>query len=220
MKNSRLILALAIALLPTMGLARPELCESAAAQAARETGVPPEVLLAITLVETGRQSGGRLRPWPWAANTEGRGQWFASQQEASQFARETLARGQNSIDLGCFQINWRWHGAQFTSPDALLDPLTSARYAARLLSDLYEELGTWERAAGAYHSRTPRFASRYRARFRQVLARNVDPAPPAVDLQVATAPRPAFPLFSGTARGASLVPVNLPATAPLFRITP
>lgn len=146
---------------------RPALCEQAALRAASESGVPADVLLAIALVETGRSIDGRMRPWPWAANAEGRGYWFTSHDDAAAFARQRLEQGRPSFDLGCFQINWRWHGHQFDRPEALLDPLTAARYAAHFLSALHAELGDWEAAAGAYHSRTPYLAKRYRARFRQ-----------------------------------------------------
>lgn len=221
MKNSRLILALLAVALASPALARPELCEAAATRAAGETGVPLDVLLAIALTETGRQHDGQLRPWPWSANTEGRGHWFANRSEAEAFLHQTLARGQNSIDLGCFQINVRWHGAQFATPEAILEPITAARYAARHLANLYDEFGSWEEAAGAYHSRTPRYNTRYRARFREMRAsldqtpRHTTPARPAP-----TTTTHAFPLFAGTASGASLVPVNLPRATPLIALRP
>lgn len=175
MKNSRLCPCLAtfmalIWLLALPASARPELCEDATQHAARETGVPVDVLAAIALTETGRRMAGQMRPWPWAGNIDGQGFWFDTREEAIDFARSNLARGRQSFDLGCFQINWRWHGEHFSSPQDLLDPLVSARYAASFLSDLYAELGDWEAAAGAYHSRTPHFANRYRARFAQLRA--------------------------------------------------
>jgi hypothetical protein len=156
--------------LPLPGLAAPEICEAASAAVARETGVPAPVMLALTLTETGRRIGGRLRPWPWAANGGGQGHWFATPDEAARYAGAQLAQGRRSFDLGCFQINWHWHGAHFARPEDLLDPMVSGRYAARLLRDLHAELGSWTAAAGAYHSRTPALAARYRARFEQILA--------------------------------------------------
>lgn len=175
MKNSRLCTALAalcaLLLLATQpAQARPELCEDAARRAASESGVPLDVLRAIALTETGRRIGGQMRPWPWAGNADGRGFWFDTPEEALAFAQQNLARGRPSFDLGCFQINWRWHGEHFTSPAAMLDPLTNARYAARFLAQLHAELGDWEAAAGAYHSRTPHLAGRYRARFARLRA--------------------------------------------------
>ncbi|HHX90355.1 MAG TPA: lytic transglycosylase domain-containing protein, partial [Paracoccus sp.] len=169
MKNSRRNRALAalvsLSLAASAAQAGSDLCENAARQAAAEAGVPADVLLAIALTETGRMRGGTVRPWPWAVNLDGRGHWFDSPAQALALAESALAAGHTGFDLGCFQINWHWHGAHFTSPRALLDPLSGARYAAAFLADLARELGSWERAAGAYHSRRPDLAARYRARF-------------------------------------------------------
>ena len=143
-------------------------CEAAIAQGARDTGVPQEVLHAISLTETGRKENGRLRPWPWAINREGQGYWFKTREEAMHFARTSLAEGRKSFDVGCFQINYRWHGHNFTSLEAMFDPVTGARYAGTFLRDLYAESGDWSRAAGSYHSRTPHFANIYRTRFDRI----------------------------------------------------
>lgn len=147
------------------------LCERAIVSGARMGGVPQEVLHAISLTETGRQQGGRLRPWPWAVNLEGQGHWFATRAEALAFARHSLAEGRRSFDVGCFQINYKYHGHNFTSLESMFEPEVGAAYAARFLGDLYRESGDWSRAAGAYHSRTPHYARIYRARFDRIHAR-------------------------------------------------
>lgn len=163
-----------------MARAAPELCEHAARQAAAETGVPLDMLLAVALAETGRARGGQMRPWPWAANTGGPGHWFETMEAADLFARAQIGAGRRNIDLGCFQINWHWHGAQFESPRALLDPLTNARYAAGYLHRLRGEFGSWEGAVGAYHSRRPEAAVRYLERVRALRA-GLTPPPTALE---------------------------------------
>ena len=45
-----------------------EICDSAALQAAKVSGVPISVLKAISLTETGRKRDGAFRPWPWTVN--------------------------------------------------------------------------------------------------------------------------------------------------------
>lgn len=154
-----------------------ELCEQAIADGARRSGVPEAVLHAISLTETGRRVDGRLRPWPWAINREGQGYWFRNRDEALAFARESAAAGRRSFDVSCFQINYLWHGANFPSLESMFDLDTAADYAAGLLKQLHAETGDWSVAAGAYHSRTAELASRYRARFDQMLAL-VTGAPP------------------------------------------
>jgi hypothetical protein len=157
-----------------------DLCDRAAAEAARATGVPLPVLQAIALTETGRNRGGRLRPWPWASNAAGAGRWHDSRAAAEAYLRDIIASGQRSIDIGCFQINLRWHGHAFASPESMFDPAANALYAAQFLRGLAAELGSWEAAAGAYHSRTPELAARYGERFLGHLAavQGGAPAPP------------------------------------------
>jgi len=160
-----------------------EICEIVAEQAARKSGVPVSVLKAISLTETGRKTGGQFRPWPWTVNMEGTGHWFDTLDEARAYVSREFKRGARSFDVGCFQINFKWHGEAFTSIDEMFDPLHNALYAAKFLSDLYTETGSWNAAAGAYHSRTKEFADRYAARFADLRRRyaSEDSAPVATD---------------------------------------
>jgi len=207
------------------------LCDQAAAQAAAESGVPVTVLRAISLTETGRPKDGALRPWPWTVNMEGAGVWFDTPDEAKAYVARHHERGARSYDVGCFQLNYRWHGGAFASIEAMFDPLANARYAARFLAELYAETGDWSRAAGAYHSRTPRYANRYRARFDRIRARldgKPAPAEPMLGedgplLAAAAAPERVrvntFPLLQASAPpGAlgSLVPLSLVPTRRLI----
>ncbi|WP_112320750.1 transglycosylase SLT domain-containing protein [Oceanibium sediminis] len=155
------------------------LCDAAGQAASRATGVPEPVLRAIALTETGRNRGGRLRPWPWTVNMEGKGRWFDARDEAMAWVMGHHARGARSYDIGCFQINYRWHGNAFASIEEMFDPGKNALYAAQFLARLYAETGSWSKAAAAYHSRTPKYADKYRARFDRILARLTNqPLPP------------------------------------------
>lgn len=203
-----------ILLLSLSGPATAEaaLCERAARQAAAETGVPADLMLAIALVETGQTRAGRFGPWPWTANLEGEGHRFDSPAALAAFAEGAVAAGRTSLDIGCFQINWRWHGAGFRRPADLVDPLTGARHAAAFLLRLVDELGSWDRAIGAYHSRDPERAARYAARVRRLRA---DPGadPPAPEPPA----RPVWPMLAGgpAASAGSLVPAS-PANRPFL----
>ena len=146
-------------------LTNSKICNLAAHKAALETGIPEAVLLAISLTETGRRRGKLLTAWPWTVNMEGKGYWFDTRAEALSFAQEHLKSGARSFDVGCFQINYKWHGHAFASISAMFDPNSNAVYAAKYLLDLYHEKGNWPDAVGAYHSRTPKYAKKYTARF-------------------------------------------------------
>ena len=164
-------IALAIFLLNTLPLAAARnVCDAAAERASSETGVPAEVLRTVTRVETGRPRDGQVQPWPWAINVAGAGHWFDHEDEALAFAFRQVKSGARNFDVGCFQINYRWHGEAFVSIEDMFDPYRNALYAARFLAELHGEFGNWEAAAGAYHSRTKKFADRYKARFRQIFA--------------------------------------------------
>jgi len=81
------------------------ICDAAAAEAARRSGVPVAVLRTITRTETGRpgKSGGGLDPWPWTVNMEGVGKWFDDRATAMAYVRKHHERGARSYDVGCFQ---------------------------------------------------------------------------------------------------------------------
>jgi len=108
---------------------------------------------------------GATEPWPWAVNMEGRSLWFDTRSEAMSYVFDHFRTGARSFDVGCFQINYRWHGAKFSSIDQMFDPYANARYAAEFLKSLFDESGDWRIAAGAFHSRTPALADRYIRRF-------------------------------------------------------
>lgn len=167
-----LVFAMALALLPGLAIASAgALCDRAALTASERHDVPLHVLLAITRVETGRSGPDGLTPWPWTMNIAGKGFWLDGRTEAQRLATRTVFSGQSSFDVGCFQINYRWHGQHFRSLDHMFDPAANADYAARFLSELYSEFGAWPKAVAAYHSRSPEFSQKYLRRFNQVAAR-------------------------------------------------
>lgn len=211
----------ATAALAVTDMRTADICDRAARRAARAEGVPLDVMQAITRVETGRRVDGSLHPWPWTVNLEGKGYWFGSEAEAKTYVFEVFKSGARSFDIGCFQINYRWHGKAFRSIDAMFDPDQNAAYAAQFLKRLYAEHGDWSAAAGAYHSRTPEHARRYVTRFQTVLAALSDAPEPVARQAVDPFRRTALPLIplgpspAGTHRPAlgSLVPASGTAVA-------
>lgn len=205
-------------------------CSNAAQKAAAATGVPLSVLLAITLAETGRTKNGQFGPWPWTVNSQGIGKWFDSPTQAIDFARRERASGKTSFDVGCFQLNYRWHGNAFQSIEHMFEPGANALYAANFLKELFAETGSWPDAAAFYHSRTPEYAAKYRARFSRIFARldgggGAPPAPNALPVPPTSLPPVrarvnSFPLLfagqEGTSTRGSLFPVQTGAVQPFF----
>ncbi|MGK7866271.1 lytic transglycosylase domain-containing protein [Falsiroseomonas sp. E2-1-a20] len=142
------------------------LCRAAIQAAERAAALPPQLLMAIGRVESGRRDpdSGAFHPWPWTINAEGRGQFFPTKAAAIAGVQALQAGGMRSIDIGCMQVNLRHHPDAFANLDAAFDPLTNATYAARFLTELNATRNDWTRAAAAYHSQTPERAEPYRAR--------------------------------------------------------
>lgn len=184
-------------------------CLVAISSAARQTGVPETILRAVSLTETGRRDeSGTLRPWPWAINDAGESLWFSGKDEAVAFLQSALAEGRRNLDIGCFQLNWHWHGGGFASVRAMIDPRQNALYAAHFLQDLYYRTGgDWEKAVAGYHSQTTEFAEEYLKKFLPILAE--------LGKSTALPPEPServnsFPLLKagGILAPASLVPLT------------
>jgi hypothetical protein len=185
------------------------LCIKAARSAAEQTAVPYDALLAISVVETGRN----LQPWPWTVNLGGEGHWLDTAQDAANLVQAALDQGQTNIDIGCFQLNYRWHASAFGSLEDMLDPDRNALYAAGYLAEHYARTGDWALSAAAYHSSTPEYADRYRARYEKIVA-DLGGQPTAAPSTAAPSEVPArsngFPLLmAGTSgRNGSLVPAT------------
>lgn len=155
-------------------------CTEAAAAAEASARIPTGLLLAVGLVESGRtDAAGKRAPWPYAIQSGGVGRFHASAEEAVAAVQALQAGGVQSIDVGCFQINLMHHPNAFSNLASGFDPMANALAAARFLASLREELGAWEPAVAAYHSRTDALGAPYRD---LVLAawRGTPPPPAAV----------------------------------------
>ncbi|MCU0838178.1 MAG: lytic transglycosylase domain-containing protein [Rhodospirillales bacterium] len=143
-----------------------DLCAQAIAREEREQGIPARLMQAIALTESGRWDAHRQTKiaWPWTINAEGEGRYFPSMGAAIAAVRALKARGVNSIDVGCMQVNLRYHGDAFSDLTEAFEPATNVAYAADFLKTLYQQTGSWTEATGRYHSATPELNGPYKAR--------------------------------------------------------
>jgi hypothetical protein len=161
------LIAIALALTPAAApavLHQGRLCTGAIRAAERTFDLPEGLLMAVALTETGRRIGGALTPWPWSINAAGEGVWLEDRGAALALVRDLRAGGIASIDVGCMQVNLKWHEAAFPSLEAAFDPATNVAYAARHLQALRATSRDWLEAAGRYHSANPARARAYLAR--------------------------------------------------------
>jgi soluble lytic murein transglycosylase-like protein len=123
-------------------------CETEILHASAEYGVPVGILYAVGLAETGRK--GSLQPN--AMNIEGKAVFPASRAEALRIFAGAKSRGAKLIDVGCMQINERYHGSHFAGISDMFDPHHNVDYAARFLVDLKRQHMTWSMAVARYHA--------------------------------------------------------------------
>jgi hypothetical protein len=129
----------------------------------REYGIPAHLLSAIASTESGRYHEGlKIKlPWPWTINAEGKGYFFNTKEEAMAAAHSLQARGVVSMDVGCMQVNLYHHPDAFASLSQAFDPENNIAYSASFLRSLYQEEGSWKKAASDYHSKTPQLGNKY-----------------------------------------------------------
>ena len=149
-------------------------CEAMATRIGAAEGLPVGLLPAISRIESGRRVGRTVRAWPWTLNHAGQGLYFETREEALAYLRQTVAEGPRNIDVGCMQVNNYWHGENFPSVEAMLDPETNIRYAVRFLKELHARRGSWEEAVKHYHSPDPDRGARYHRAFETARAA-IDP---------------------------------------------
>lgn len=120
----------------------------------RNQRIPQGLLAAISLVESGRGLGpnGQRVAWPWTINAAGEGQYFDSREEAIAATRALIDDGLRSIDVGCMQINLRYHPDAFASLEQAFDPARNVAYGASYLRQLHRLQGSWPKAVERYHS--------------------------------------------------------------------
>lgn len=144
------------------------LCFLAAAKVEEEFGIEKHLLSTIASVESGQWDHKReqFMAWPWTVNAQGKGYYLKTKEEAVAKVKELQAQGIESIDVGCMQINLKYHSDAFASLEDALDPQKNIEYGAKFLRKLYSSRGEdWNRAVMAYHSKDPVRGKKYKTKF-------------------------------------------------------
>ncbi len=136
---------------------KPNSCRTFTEKAEREQGIPRHLLTAISLAETGRWSEEKkeIFAWPWTVMAKGRGLYFKSKIEAIVAVNRLRRAGVTNIDVGCMQINLRYHPRAFASLNEAFDPTANVAYAAKFLKGLHGITQSWPQATANYHSTDP-----------------------------------------------------------------
>lgn len=143
-------------------------CVSAIKKQERSNGIPHGLLQAISLAESGRwfeqtnRDKGEIIAWPWTVTTGGKGHFLPNRADAVAYVKSLQADGVENIDVGCMQINLKYHPDAFVSIEKAFDAHANAAYAANFLKARYAVSKSWIEAAGDYHSTTPHLNKKYR----------------------------------------------------------
>ncbi len=162
------LIAIAVLIAPRQAQAIDDaaICGVQTARQEPQQGIPDRLLLAISLVESGRWDSDRQASfaWPWTVTAEGEGRYLPSKAAAVAEVKRLQASGIRNIDVGCMQVNLQAHPDAFATLDDAFDPAQNVAYAARFLRGLYDSTGNWPTAGAYYHSQTPNLAASYKAK--------------------------------------------------------
>ena len=187
-------------------------CVEAIHAAESTNAIPTALLQSIAIVESGRKTEtGSMAPWPWSINANGVGYTYGTKAQAVEAARQFRTAGTESIDVGCMQVNLMHHPTAFRDLEHAFDPVTNASFAGNFLAHLHDVTGTWQGAAGGYHSMNPERSTGYR---RKVMAVWGNPTP---DMAAPSQPEMLVPELAAQVAAqrialADLAPRNLPHT--------
>jgi len=141
-------------------------CRETIGHAERIKGIPTHLMQSVAIAESGRydQQHKAVLAWPWTINAEGDGKYFPTKAAAIAEVRRLQARGVQSIDVGCMQINLKHHPSAFANLETAFDPGHNIAYGAEFLRGRYEATRSWNTAVAHYHSATPERGEPYRDR--------------------------------------------------------
>lgn len=123
-------------------------CEGEMRAAATKYEVPLGVLYAVGLTESGHKESLQ----PLAMNIAGEAYFATNLDDAIRRFDMAQAAGVKLIDIGCMQINHHFHGREFASLTRMFDPHANVDYAARFLTTLRRQEGSWTLAVARYHA--------------------------------------------------------------------
>lgn len=118
-----------------------------------ENNIPKGILTSIAKVES--------KCKPYAVNTRKKSYTFDNKEQAVNFVNAAVKKGDTNISIGCFQLHYKSHRSKFASIASMLTPEENIAYGARLLKELYNRHGSWEKAIKFYHAKSSKYNQPY-----------------------------------------------------------
>ncbi len=119
--------------------AERSVCQTAAAEMEARFDIPPQLLAALALAETGRWNAEHWESfaWRWTVTAGGASRYLDTKEAAILEVHKLREQGIHNIDVGCMQINLFHHPDAFASLDAAFDPMDNIAYGADFLRRLH-----------------------------------------------------------------------------------
>ena len=140
------------------------LCLIAINEIEQSHNIKKDLLQTIASVESGRYISkvGKRLPWPWTVQSNGKGKYYKTKQEAVNAVKNLHAQGITNIDVGCMQINLKYHGQSFSSIEEAFEPKNNVAYSASFLQKLNKKNNNWQKSAMQYHSKNKLRGANYK----------------------------------------------------------
>lgn len=131
-------------------------CYKIATKVEKQFNIPHKLLSSISITEAGTTKNGYYQAWPWSINNNGKSIYFNNKGEMINFINNAISSKQMNLDIGCMQINYKYHGKKFKDIDSMTNPEENIYYAGKFLKELYTRYRSWNTAISRYHSSDPK----------------------------------------------------------------
>ena len=120
------------------------------------TDIPKNLLLSIGKSESGRiLKNNKHVIWPWTVNHAGKSLFFDTKKQMQKYVLKHVELKDYNLDVGCMQINLKWHKNNFKKISDMFAIEPNVSYAASFLLQLKNKHGSWDKAIKHYHSSDP-----------------------------------------------------------------
>ena len=133
-----------------------KLCENTIKSVELQTDIPKGLLLGIGKAEAIRKFNNKYIICPWTINHAGKSLFFDNKEQMKNYVFKNLKRKDFNIDVGCMQINIKWHKNNFKKISDMFEVNPNISYAASFLKQLKNKHGSWDKAIKHYHSSDPK----------------------------------------------------------------
>ena len=134
-----------------------ESCEKVIETIEDLTDIPKNLLLSIGKSESGRiLKNNKHVIWPWTVNHAGKSLFFDTKNQMKKYVLKYVKKQDYNLDVGCMQINLKWHKNNFKKISDMFAVEPNVSYAASFLLQLKNKHGSWDKAIKHYHSSDPK----------------------------------------------------------------